>query len=69
MPVTCELPELIDETEAAKLLGLERQTLTNWRCTHRVCLPFVKVGRTVRYRKSDLLEFVNENTIKPMATA
>ena len=45
---------LYDELEAAAYLKAAPRTLAVWRCTGRYDLPFVKVGRSVRYRKSDL---------------
>lgn len=45
---------LLSPMEASLLLGVSVDTLSVWRCTGRYNLPFVKVGRLVRYRKSDL---------------
>ncbi len=49
---------LHDEKSAAEFLGLEPGTLAVWRSTRRYNLPFVKIGRLVKYRESDLLAFV-----------
>lgn len=46
--------ELLDEQAAAKVLGLSPGTLSVWRSTGRYALPFLKVGRNVRYRRRDL---------------
>lgn len=50
------LPPDIDPLDppgiVAAALGLSTQTLANWRCTRRNPLPFVKIGRSVRYRRS-----------------
>ncbi len=48
--------------EAAEYLGLKPQTLSVWASTGRYSLPFVKVGRLVKYRQSDLDEFLARNT-------
>lgn len=53
---------LLTPEEAAHLLNLNPQTLNVWRATQRYPLPFVKVGRRVRYRYSDLMKFIEENT-------
>jgi excisionase family DNA binding protein len=45
---------LLQPIEASEYLGVTIRTLSVWRCTGRYNLPFVKVGRLVRYRKSDL---------------
>ena len=46
--------ELLDEKQAAEYLTVSPGTLSVWRSTGRYSLPFVKVGRRVRYRLSDL---------------
>lgn len=40
---------LLTEQQAAEVLGVKPGTLQVWRCTRRYGLPFVKVGRLVRY--------------------
>lgn len=49
---------LIDENAVAIKLGVSRATLQAWRCTRRVNLPFIKVGRLVRYRQEDIDAFI-----------
>lgn len=46
--------ELLDERQAAQFLSVSPGTLSVWRSTGRYCLPFLKVGRKVRYRRYDL---------------
>jgi excisionase family DNA binding protein len=50
--------ELVSADEAAKFLGVSAGTLAVWRSTKRYFLPFVKMGHLVRYRQSDLSEFI-----------
>ncbi len=45
--------KLLTSTEAADLLGIEPQTLAVWRL-HSKNLPFLKIGRLVRYRAQDI---------------
>ena len=52
------VPEMMTSEQAAEYLGIAAQTLAVWRSTGRYALPFVKVGRNVRYRKSDLDRFL-----------
>lgn len=52
---------LLTEKQAAERLQLSPATLQVWRCTRRVNLPFVKVGRLVRYRAEDLQAFIDSN--------
>lgn len=55
---------LLDETQAAKHLDVSPGTLSVWRSTGRYQLPFLKVGRKVRYRLSDLDEWLETRTRK-----
>jgi hypothetical protein len=57
------MDRLVDEVEAASILGMKPQTLSVWRSTGRYALRFVKVGRLVRYRVSDLLAFVESRVV------
>jgi len=61
--------ELLDETEAADLLNLAPGTLSVWRSTGRYALPFLKVGRRVRYRRADLEAWLSARTCTNGATA
>ena len=56
------LDRLIDEREAANFLGYSVRALQNWRV--RGGGPrFVKVsGRSVRYRRRDLIAWIEERT-------
>jgi hypothetical protein len=51
--------DLLTQDQAALVIGVKPQTLTNWRCTKRVALPYIKVGkRSIRYRRSDVENFI-----------
>ena len=54
--------ELLDEKAAADFLQLAPGTLSVWRSTGRYCIPFVKVGRRVRYRRADLEAWLASRT-------
>lgn len=51
-------PALLTEDEAAQLLKIQPATLATWRVKGRPNLPFVRVGRCVRYRRQDILAFI-----------
>lgn len=55
-------PLQIDEKNAAHILGVKPSTLSVWRSTGRYNLPYMKVGRLVRYRVSDLATFPAAST-------
>ena len=47
--------------QTAQLLNVPEATLSVWRCTNRVVLPFFKLGHHVRYRRADLERFITGN--------
>ncbi|MFM0335639.1 helix-turn-helix domain-containing protein [Paraburkholderia fungorum] len=50
-------PELLDETELAGALRVSVSTVQSWRYQKKGP-PFFKVGGAVRYRRSDLDEYI-----------
>jgi hypothetical protein len=59
---------LLREQDAADLLSLSVRTLQSWRI-RMAGPPFVQVGRAVRYRRRDLIAWIDANTIGvPMAS-
>lgn len=55
--------ELLSTPEAAALLNIKPGTLEVWRANKRYPLPFVRVGRTIRYRRGDLVRFIEQRTV------
>lgn len=55
--------DMLETEAAAKVLGVEPGTLEVWRSTKRVLLPYVKIGRAVRYRRSELQKFIEARTV------
>lgn len=53
---------LLDTRAAAPVVGVEPETLEVWRSTKRYNIPYIKVGRLVRYRRSDLLKWLESRT-------
>ena len=49
---------LITPKEAADRLGVAIGTMAIWRTTKRYDLPYVKVGRKVMYRLTDIEAFI-----------
>lgn len=54
--------KLLTRKEAAEFLGLSEGTLAVWKSTKRYPLPVIKVGRSVRYRETDLIKFLDAMT-------
>jgi len=53
--------QLLDTKAVAKLLDVSPHTLDVWRATNRYPLAFVRIGRKIRYRLSDVLAFIDNN--------
>ncbi len=54
---------LFTPPEAAAYIGVTENTLSVWRCVGRYAIPFIKVGRLVRYRRSDLEAWLESRTL------
>jgi excisionase family DNA binding protein len=61
--------DLVDEIVAAEILDLSPGTLSVWRSTGRYSLPFLKVGRKVRYSRKALEAWLESRTRSNGATA
>lgn len=57
--------ELLDTPQTADILDVKPGTLEVWRATKRYPLPFIKIGGKVRYRRSDVLRFIEANKVTP----
>lgn len=53
---------LIAEVQAADFLRISIRTLQAWRC-QGAGPAFVRVGRAIRYRRRDLLAWIEVNTV------
>ncbi len=53
---------LMTTDDVAHLLGYSRRTLEKWRSERTAGLPFIKLPRGVRYRRSDVEAFLAGRT-------
>jgi hypothetical protein len=53
---------LLNERDVADLLDLSVRTLQSWRI-RLAGPPFVQVGRAIRYRRRDLIAWIDANTV------
>jgi excisionase family DNA binding protein len=53
--------ELLTPEDTANFLGIRTHTLATWRCTGRYGLPFIKIGRAIRYRRADVEAWLAAN--------
>jgi excisionase family DNA binding protein len=58
--------DLLTRREAAAYLGVSEQTLAIWKCTGRYDLPYLKIGRLVKYEAADLDAFLKRFKHEPL---
>jgi len=46
--------QLLTTAQVAEILGVSEGTLSTWRCTRRVEVPYLKIGGRVRYKRSEV---------------
>jgi len=56
-------PNLFDNNAAAAYIGVTPRTLEVWRCTKRHQIPYIKVGRLVKYQKKSLDTWLTAQTV------
>lgn len=56
---------LVDDVTAAGLLGLSPQTLRNQRSAGQPTVPYIRLGRAIRYDLRDVDAFISTNRIDP----
>lgn len=54
--------QLLDIATTSAFLTIPEATLNIWRVRKNVKLPYVKLGKNVRYRVRDLIEFIEAQT-------
>jgi excisionase family DNA binding protein len=59
--------ELLTVSEAAALLRLKPSTIRAWTCQRKI--PFVKIGRLVRIRRSDAEAFIQASRVESVVRA
>lgn len=56
--------KILNEVEVSKLINLALPTLRNWRHLRRGP-KYLKMGKSVRYFESDVIEYVNSRRVSP----
>ena len=54
--------KLLTETEVEKLYGINKRTLQRER-TFNTGIPYVKLGKRVRYQRSIIDQYIKDNTV------
>lgn len=63
MPSIVSTDRLMHTREAAEILGFAEKTLEKDRCTRELGIPYVKLGRSCRYRLADLQKFISDRVV------
>lgn len=55
--------KLISAGKAADILGLKESTLAQYRWRGDTRLPWVKMGKAIRYKLSDIEAYIDQSTV------
>jgi predicted DNA-binding transcriptional regulator AlpA len=59
------IERLINTKQASEILGVTVKSLANSRYTGvGIQVPYIKMGKSVRYKESDLEKYIEDNTFK-----
>jgi predicted DNA-binding transcriptional regulator AlpA len=50
--------KLLSPRDVSEILGVSEETLSVWRCNKTYDIPYIKVGRLVKYKQSDIDSFI-----------
>lgn len=53
------MTELLTPKDVSEILRVSVATLANWRSTKRYDLPYIKLGKVIRYRIEDVQDFID----------
>jgi len=56
--------EFLNTDQLAILLGISRTSV--YRLISRRMIPFYKIGHNIRFKKSDVLDFLDKNCVESM---
>lgn len=56
--------DLLREADVAERIGVSRATISRWRQTGQGP-AYIKAGKGIRYRRSDILDWEHRRTISP----
>ena len=54
---------ILDTPGASKLMKIPEATLIKWRSTGENNIPYIKIGKTVRYSSAALRAYIERHTI------
>ena len=63
MQTVDENTTLLNEEQTAEILGVKPSTLQRWRSRGWTELPYLKIRYLIRYRLSDVLQFLENSQV------
>lgn len=57
------MEQMIGVSQVAEILGVKEHTIRQW--VHQKKLPFYKIGRLVKFRESDIEEWIKARNTEP----
>ena len=64
-PALSEYPPYLTPDDFFKITGINKNTQAVWRCTRRHGLPFVKIGKSVRYNRDEIAAWFELHSVRP----
>ena len=55
--------EWLDPNETSEEFGFSTSTMAKWRMD-KINLPFSKMGKYIRYKRSDIIEYIENNKVE-----
>lgn len=56
------MEKLLTPEEVSEILHIQKSTLAVWRSTGRYSLKYVRAGRLIMYKYTDVLHFIDSRT-------
>lgn len=60
------MEKLLNARQVSELLEVKVSTVYDW--AHRGVIPYVKLGRLIRFKKAEIFQWVNFHTIRPKSS-
>lgn len=54
---------MLNQNQAARRLGVAKATLAKWRSLGHPNIPYIKLGRCIRYKSTDLDTYITKHTV------
>jgi excisionase family DNA binding protein len=58
------MERLLDIEKLSEMLGVKRATIYAW--IYRKKIPFIKLGRLLRFRESEILDWIAKQSVSPL---